>query len=68
MEIDLGVLGKVKMEELQEVYFAGSFDIHHTGYTDMGIRVHTFSNTLKDKPGMYSGMLWNNAVMIELEL
>jgi hypothetical protein len=68
MEIDLGVLGIIKMEKLQEVYFADAFNVHHTGYTDMGIRVHTFSNVSNDKPGMYSGMLWNNAIMIELEI
>jgi len=67
MHLNLGILGSVYMEPLQEEYCQEGLVITHSGHTDMGIRVHCFENVIKDKPAMYTGMLWNNAIMIELE-
>lgn len=59
MEIDLGVLGKVEMEELQfPVRWEQGF-VTHSGFTEQGIRIHIFNGR-----GWEHGEMWNNAIML----
>lgn len=61
MKIDLGVLGKVQMEELVEPCKYEQGRITHSGHTEQGIRVHIFLGY-----GWHHGEMWNNAIMLDV--
>ena len=63
MNIDMGWLGKVVLEELAHpAIMADGFEITHDGYTESGIRVHAIvdQNTHRTYP-----TVWNNAILIK---
>lgn len=65
MNIDLGWLGKVTLEELETPLEMDGFLITHDGYTESGIRVHAVISlsTWKTLPAC-----WNNAIIIHNRL
>lgn len=48
MNIDLGWLGKVRMEEMEEKYVFGTMTFIMDGYTESGIRVQMVIDTCKN--------------------
>lgn len=65
MNIDLGWLGKVVLEELEipMVIKGETFEVVYDGYTESGIRVHGVldSNSHAKYP-----KVWNNAIMLDM--
>lgn len=65
MNIDLGWLGKVVLEEVSIFIPDGEcFVVTHGGYTESGIRVHA---VLDERAYRLYPMVWNNAILIRLE-
>lgn len=66
MNIDMGWLGKVVLEELekpQEVALT-KFKITHDGYTESGIRVHA---VIDEREFVNYPCIWQNAILIKVE-
>ena len=65
MNIDLGWLGKVMLEEIHIPYpvQGETFEVTHDGYTESGIRIHGVRdmNSWVTYP-----RVWNNAIMINM--
>lgn len=66
MNIDLGWLGKVVLEELETPWIEedhlGVFEITQDGYTESGIRVHA---VLDRHTHRIYPTVWNNAILIK---
>ncbi|MDM7320669.1 MAG: hypothetical protein P3W91_002940 [Fervidobacterium sp.] len=60
MEIDLGVLGIVKVEEFDEGYYVDDKEVLYDGHTVDGIRVHVVE-------GRGNPRVWRNAIIIYKE-
>lgn len=66
MDIDLGYLGKVVLEELETPWVwleEGGFEVTHNGYTESGIRVHAVYD---HQSGIAYPFVWRNAIMIKV--
>jgi hypothetical protein len=64
MNIDLGYLGKVVLEELETPWLEEEgFEVTHDGYTESGIRVHAVYD---HRLWMSYPYVWNNAIMIKV--
>lgn len=64
MNIDLGYLGKVVLEEFNPPWITkDGFFITHDGYTESGIRVHA---VIDDRPWVTHPRCWNDAILIEV--
>lgn len=65
MNIDLGWLGKVVLEETQIFIPEGEgFVVTHDGYTVSGIRVYA---VLDERAYRSYPTVWNNSILIRLE-
>lgn len=63
MNIDLGWLGKVVLEECKPVETEAGFTVVADGYTESGIRVHGVVDN--DQWNVYP-TTWNNAILLKL--
>lgn len=63
VNIDLGYLGKVTLEEMLMFSYQHGFTITHDGYTASGIRVHGVSD---NREHVTYPRCWNNAIIIKL--
>lgn len=63
MNIDLGYLGKVVLEELEIPWLEDGFEVTHDGYTETGIRVHAVYD---HRSWVTYPCVWNNAIMIKV--
>jgi hypothetical protein len=64
MNIDLGYLGKVVLEEVQIASYEEGFTVVLSGYTESGIRVHGVVDT---SFWLAYPRVWNNAIMIKVD-
>lgn len=64
MNIDLGYLGKVVLEEIHPVSYEEGFTVVLDGYTESGIRVHGVVDT---SSWLAYPHVWNNAIMIKVD-
>ena len=65
VNIDLGWLGKVVLEEVSIFIPDGEcFVVTHGGYTESGIRVHAVFDAAKHRT---YPTVWNNAILIRLD-
>lgn len=66
MNIDLGWLGKVTLEEWEPWAPSGEgFVITHDGYTESGIRVNVI---VDERPWRTYPTCWNNAILIKVDI
>lgn len=64
MNINLGYLGKVVLEEINPHWVSqDGFLITHDGYTESGIRVHA---VIEDRQRFTLPRCWNDAILIEV--
>lgn len=65
MNIDLGYLGKVLLEEFEAPMDVAlmHFKITHDGYTESGIRVH---GVIDDRDFVTYPNVWQNAILIKV--
>lgn len=64
MNIDLGYLGKVALEEINPPWVTqDDFLITHDGYTESGIRVHA---VIDDGSWVTYPRCWNDAILIKV--
>lgn len=64
MNIDLGMLGKVTLEEINPPWVsADGFFITHDGYTESGIRVHA---VIDNRQYVNHPRCWNDAILIQI--
>lgn len=65
VNIDMGWLGKVVLDEFETPYEVAlcSFKVTHDGYTESGIRVHAVID--EDKQAVYP-CVWQNAILITI--
>jgi len=67
MNLDLGVLGKVEMEEMDRYNRLDEGTITHSGFTAMGIRVHVFEGNGRTSSFTH-GELWRNSILIDKKI
>lgn len=65
MNIDLGYLGKVVLEEIEAHPVKDWFTVVMDGYTESGIRVHGVIDNREFAETHYP-MVWQNAILIKL--
>jgi len=65
INIDLGWLGKVVLEEFETPYEVAlcKFKVTHDGYTESGIRVHA---VIDDRDFVTYPCIWQNAILIKI--
>lgn len=64
MNIDLGYLNKVVLEEIEPYKTEEGFTVVMDGYTESGIRVHGVVDT---ETWLTYPHIWHNAIMIKVD-